>query len=49
VITGKNKYVILLMDHAKKTYVGLEKKIHPFLISKLEGGGSIYLLGKELP
>ena len=37
------------MDHTKKTYVGVEKKIHPFLISALEGGKSLYLFGKELP
>jgi hypothetical protein len=37
------------MDYAKKTYVGAEKKIHPFLISALEGGESLYLSGMELP
>jgi hypothetical protein len=37
------------MDHFKKTYVGVEKKIHPFLISAIEGGESLYLSGKELP
>jgi len=37
------------MDHAKKTYVGVEKKIHPFLILALEGDESLYLSGKELP
>jgi len=37
------------MDHANKTYVGVGKKIHPFLISELEGDESLYLSGKELP
>jgi hypothetical protein len=37
------------MDHAKETYVGVVKKIHPFFISAIEGGESLYLSGKELP
>jgi len=36
------------MDHAK-TYVGVVKKVHLFIISALEGGKSLYLFGKELP
>jgi hypothetical protein len=37
------------MDCAKETYVGVEKKIHPFLISAMEEGESLYFSGKKLP